>query len=77
MVTWGASYLGCIQWMTALEQPPHLRGMIVYVSPSDPFEDNASGIAIPWEICWMRMLDGHTQQHVERIDWPSLFWHLP
>jgi putative CocE/NonD family hydrolase len=77
VVTWGASYLGCIQWMTALEQPPHLRGMIVYVSPSDPFEDNASGIAIPWEICWMRMLDGHTQQHVERIDWPSLFWHLP
>ena len=55
VVTWGQSYLGCIQWMTALEQPPHLRAMIVYVSPSDPFEDNNSGIAIPWEICWMRM----------------------
>ena len=77
VVTWGQSYLGGIQWMTALEQPPHLRAMIVYVAPSDPFEDNPTGVPIPWEICWMRMLDGKVQQHVERVDWPSLAWHLP
>ncbi len=77
VVTWGQSYLGGIQWMTALEQPPHLRAMIVYVAPSDPFEDNPTGVPIPWEICWMRMLDGKVQQHVERVDWPSFAWHLP
>jgi putative CocE/NonD family hydrolase len=32
VVTWGQSYLGCIQWMTALLQPPHLAAMIVYVA---------------------------------------------
>jgi hypothetical protein len=77
VVTWGQSYLGCIQWMTALEQPPHLRAMIVYVAPSDPFEDNPTGVPIPWEICWLRMLDGRVLQHVEGEDWPSLAWHLP
>jgi putative CocE/NonD family hydrolase len=77
VVTWGQSYLGCIQWMTALEQPPHLRAMIVYVSPSDPFEDNPTGVPIPWEICWMRMLDGRVLQYVDRVDWPAVAWHLP
>lgn len=77
VVTWGQSYLGCIQWMTALQQPPHLRAMIVYVAPSDPFEDNPTGAPIPWEICWMRMLDGRMLQHVDRVDWPAISWHLP
>jgi putative CocE/NonD family hydrolase len=77
VVTWGQSYLGCIQWMTALEQPPHLRGMIVYVAPSDPFEDNPSGVPIPWEVCWFRMLDGRVRQFVDLVDWPQVAWHLP
>jgi putative CocE/NonD family hydrolase len=77
VVTWGQSYLGCIQWMTALEQPPHLRGMIVYVAPSDPFEDNPTGVPIPWELCWFRMLDGRVRQFVDLVDWPQLAWHLP
>ena len=77
VVTWGQSYLGCIQWMTALEQPPHLRGMIVYVAPSDPFEDNPTGVPIPWEICWFRMLDGRVRQFVDLVDWPQVAWHLP
>jgi uncharacterized protein len=77
VVTWGQSYLGCIQWMTALEQPPHLRAMIVYVAPSDPFEDNPTGVPIPWEICWFRMLDGRVRQFVDLVDWPQVAWHLP
>jgi len=77
VVTWGQSYLGCIQWMTALEQPPHLRAMIVYVAPSDPFEDNPTGVPTPWEVCWMRMLDGRVLQYVDRVDWPAVSWHLP
>ena len=77
VITWGQSYLGCIQWMTALLQPPHLRAMIVYVAPSDPFEDNPTGGPIPWEVCWLRMLDGRVQQYVEGVDWPTIAWHLP
>jgi putative CocE/NonD family hydrolase len=77
VITWGQSYLGCIQWMTALTHPPHLRAMIVYVAPSDPFEDNPTGVSIPWEVCWMRMLDGRVLQYVEGVDWPEVAWHLP
>jgi putative CocE/NonD family hydrolase len=77
VVTWGQSYLGCIQWMTALEQPPHLTAMIVYVAPSDPFEDNPTGVHIPWEICWLRMLDGKVLQYVDGVHWPEIAWHLP
>lgn len=77
VITWGQSYLGCIQWMTALTKPPALKAMIVYVTPSDPFEDNPTGVPIPWELCWFRMLDGRVQQVVEDVDWPSYAWHLP
>src|SRR5436305_2649477 len=35
--TLGSSYPGCIQWLAALQQPPHLRAMIVRVTPSNPF----------------------------------------
>ncbi len=78
VVTWGASYLGNVQWLTAaFERPPHLSAMIVHVPPSDPWEDMPTGMHIPWEVCWFRMLDGRVQQHVEEVDWPSIFWHLP
>ena len=65
VVTWGPSYLGWVQWLTAVEQPPHLAGMIVYVSPSNPFDDSPTGVPIPWELCWLRMLDGRVRQYVE------------
>ncbi len=45
--TIGGSYPGCIQWLTALEQPPHLRAMIVPVSPSDPFVETPTGCHSP------------------------------
>jgi hypothetical protein len=77
VVTWGPSYLGWIQLLTAVEQPPHLSGMIVYVAPSDPFEDSPTGVPIPWELCWLRMLDGRMRQFVDLVDWPQLAWHLP
>lgn len=77
VVTWGESYLGHIQWLAALRQPPHLTAMIIYVAPSDPFEDSPTGIPTPWEICWLRMLDGRVLQYVDGVDWPSIAWHLP
>ena len=77
VVTWGPSYLGWVQWLTAVEQPPHLAGMIVYVSPSNPFDDSPTGVPIPWELCWLRMLDGRVRQYVDLVDWPRVAWHLP
>lgn len=77
VVTWGASYVAHNQWMAALHHPPHLTAMIAYVAPSDPFEDNPTGVPTPWEVCWFRMLDGRVLQHVERVDWPKIAWHLP
>lgn len=77
VVTWGASYGAHNQLLTALLQPPHLSAMILYVAPSDPFEDNPSGVPTPWEVCWFRMLDGRVLQSVDQIDWPKVFWHLP
>ena len=42
--TIGGSYPGCIQWLTALYQPPHLRAMIVLVTPADPFVETPTGL---------------------------------
>jgi hypothetical protein len=77
VVTWGPSYLAWVQWLTAVLQPPHLQGMIVHVAPSDPFEDSPTGVPIPWELCWLRMLDGRVRQYVDLVDWPQKAWHLP
>ena len=51
--------------------------MIVYVSPSNPFDDSPTGIPTPWELCWLRMLDGRVRQYVDLVDWPRVAWHLP
>jgi hypothetical protein len=36
--TFGGSYLGCTQWIPAMEQPPALRAMAPSVAPSDMYE---------------------------------------
>ena len=56
--TVGGSYGARIQWLTALEQPPHLRAMIVLVSPSDPFVEWPTGVASPMTACWHHMTNG-------------------
>lgn len=75
--TWGQSYLGCIQWLTALERPPHLTAMVVYVTPSDPFVEHPTGVRLPMTLCWYRMLDGRLLQYVEGVDWRSIYGHRP
>src|SRR5512146_250990 len=53
--TFGGSYLGRIQWLTALEHPPHLTTMISLVTPSDPFVESPTGTHGPMSICWFHM----------------------
>ena len=77
VATQGASYGGRIAWLTALQQPPHLRAMIVAVCPSDPF--------VEWPTCgeplmgisWFRLVDRHLMQSVDGVDWMEVYNHLP
>jgi putative CocE/NonD family hydrolase len=75
--TVGGSYPGCIQWLTALEQPPHLRAMIVAVSPSDPFVENPTGEHSPMDLCWLHFVSGRTLQPMAAINWEAVYNHLP
>ena len=62
VATWGASYGGRIQWLTALEQPPALRAMVCLVTPSDPFVENPTGLPTPMHINWHLFTDGRMPQ---------------
>ena len=75
--TYGGSYLGRIQWLAALEQPPHLRAMVVAVPPSDPFVETPTGLPSPMHLCWMHMVSGRVLQPAEAVDWEKIYWHLP
>lgn len=75
--TLGSSYLGRIQWLTALEQPPHLKTMVVLVTPSDPFVESPTGAVDPMSICWYHMISGRLVQEVDHINWMPIYEHLP
>lgn len=73
----GASYGGLSCWMTALEQPPHLRAMVVLVSPSDPFVEFPTSGSTPMMIYWHRLTGGRVVQSAEGVDWMKVYEHLP
>jgi putative CocE/NonD family hydrolase len=75
--TIGGSYNGAIQWLTAVEQPPHLAAMIPLVSPSDPFVEWPTGLPLPAVISWFHITAGKVSQNMAAVDWKKLYWHLP
>ncbi|MEQ6378068.1 CocE/NonD family hydrolase [Bacillaceae bacterium S4-13-56] len=75
--TMGGSYLGRIQWLTALKKPPHLKAIAASVSPSDPFVEWPTGIPTPHHICWLYMTSGKVMQNIDIIDWEKIYKHLP
>jgi hypothetical protein len=75
--TIGASYPGCIQWLAALEQPPHLKTMIVLVTPSDPFVETPTGLPSPMHLCWQHYVSGRANQLMQAVDWERVYDHLP
>lgn len=77
VATWGGSYSGRIQWLTALHEPPELRAMIVLVPPSDPFVENPTGVPGPMHIHWFRMTDGRAMQYTDAVDWMNVYRHRP
>ena len=77
VATYGGSYPGRIQWLTALHTPPSLAAMIVLVTPSDPFVENPTGVPGPMHIHWYRMTDGRVPQYTETVDWMEVYRHRP
>jgi len=75
--TIGGSYNGRIQWLTALEQPPHLTTMIAMVTPSDPFVEWPTGLPIPMGISWYHFTAGRVLQNMDAVDWARIHRHLP
>ena len=75
--TIGASYLGYDQWITALEQPPHLTTMIVMTTPPDPFVESPTGLQSPTYMSWHLLISGHVLHNLAAVDWPSVYAHLP
>lgn len=75
--TLGASYLGRIQWLTALTQPPSLKTMIVMVTPSDPFVEFPTGTTGLQHLCWLYLVNGRLRQLMEEINWNPVYEHLP
>lgn len=75
--TLGASYLGRIQWLTALYQPPHLKTMIVMVTPSDPFVEEPTGVPGLQHLCWLYLVNGRLRQLMEEVNWNPIYEHLP
>ncbi len=75
--TIGGSYNGRIQWLAAVEQPPHLTTMIASVTPSDPFVEWPTGVPLPMDISWHHFIAGHVSQNMEAVDWNKIHSHLP
>ncbi len=75
--TLGGSYNGAIQWLAAVQQPPHLAAMIVLASPSDPFVEWPTGQPLPADISWYHYTAGHVLQNMDLVDWNKLYQHLP
>jgi uncharacterized protein len=77
VATYGGSYSGRIQWLTALHHPPALKAMIVLVTPSDPFVENPTGLPGPMHVHWFRMTEGRAMQYTESVDWMEVYRHRP
>ena len=75
--TLGGSYLGRIQWLTALEQPPQLGCMVVLVTPSDPFVETPTGLPSPMHLCWEHYVSGRVLQPMDAVNWMAVYEHLP
>ncbi len=71
--TIGGSYNGKTQWLTAIEQPPHLTTMIALVSPSDPFVEFPTGDPLPLDVSWYYLTSGHVLQNMDAVDWDAVF----
>lgn len=74
--TMGGSYLGRIQWLAALERPPHLRAMFIAVCPSDPFVEWPTEQRPAAPVLAAHDQRAHHAEH-QRGDRSAAYEHLP
>lgn len=77
VATYGGSYSGRIQFLTALEQPPALKAMIATVSPSDPFVESPTGVPGLMHVNWYRLVDARMLQFRDDVNWTEVYRHRP
>jgi len=75
--TLGGSYLGKVQWLTALTHPPHLKAMVPIVSPSDPFVEWPTGTPDLMHVCWQFLTADRAPQNINQVNWDEVYAHLP
>ena len=75
--SYGASYSARIQWLTAIERPPHLKTMISIVSPSDPFVESPTGVQDPMHLSWRYLVSGRTYKDPTDINWDDIYRTIP
>jgi putative CocE/NonD family hydrolase len=76
----GVSYVGYVQWMAAVENPPHLTCIFSYGSPSSIYGDTWFSFGTLYlmdAITWAFLMDGRTNQNMGVHDWLNLKDHLP
>jgi len=73
----GASYGARAGWMVALERPPHLRAMVIVVSPSDPFVEFPTAGTTIMSVSWYRLTDRRLVQSTAGVNWMEVYEHLP
>ena len=76
----GISYVGFVQWIAATEQPPHLKCIFTYGSPSSIFGDTwfqNGTLYLMDTITWAFGMHGRTWQNLGVHDWMNLQDYLP
>ena len=76
----GISYVGFVQWMAASEQPPRLKCIFTYGSPSSIFGDTwfqNGTLYLMDAITWAFGMHGRTGQNLGVHEWTNLEDHLP
>lgn len=76
----GVSYVGFVQWMAASEEPPYLKAIFTYGSPSSIYGDTwfSNGTLYLMDaITWAFGMHGRTGQYLGVHDWTNLKDYLP
>jgi uncharacterized protein len=79
--TIGKSYDAGIEWLAALEHPPHLVTMVSLSPVGDPGTDifitGPTGVPTPTMVSWYYFVSGHVLHDLKAVDWAAVARHLP
>jgi uncharacterized protein len=79
----GGSYLGWVQWLAAIEHPPHLVTIVPNISPPDPFHNlpyDHGAVGLMASLPWFTIVETNARGPDEASDdrnWSELLRVLP